>query len=553
VKVGVFVFIGLIILGYMSLKVGDFRFGKDKGYSVFVDFTNAGGLNEDAAVRVAGVGVGKVKEITLRDSKAHIILAIDPDVTLSKDVKAFIKTAGVLGEKYVEIVPGKSTEHLSDGDQIVSTVSPADLDNLMNQISEIATDIKSVSDSLKQSIGTKEGSDNIKEILVNVRDTTRVLKEVMEHNDKKIDRLFSNLESITDNVDELIIRNDQKVDNIFSNFEDLSGSLNMLVESNNDQISQIVANLNEFTTDLKGISAENKEPFKDVIANLRTFSDNLSEKTPVITAQLERISENLNLLIDENRDNVREGVQNINDASQKLKGALASLDVVSKRIENSEGTVGKLISEDTTYDKINETFTGINNFLNKAEKFKTYVEFHSEYLSEPSDFKHYLTLKLQPNQDKYYFLELVDDPSGSTTVTDRVVIDQVGVNPPVTTITHEEVSKDKLKFSVGIAKRYYDLVLRGGIIESTGGFGLDYYLFDDSLKFSFDAYDFGNDDNAHLKAALNLRFLKHFFVLAGYDDFIKENTDPSHFVGAGFSFTDDDLKFLLTSSPIPTK
>ena len=552
-KVGIFVLIGLGILAFMSLKVGDFRFGGERGYNLYVDFSNAGGLSADAAVRVAGVHVGKVEEISLRNRKAHLKLLINPQYKLGNDVKAMIKTAGVLGEKYVEIVPGRSDEYLLDGEQIVSTIAPADLDNLMNQVSEIAVDIKAISSSLRKSIGTDEGSDNIKAILTNLTDTTRLLRDVMDKNDEKIENLFTNLESISYSIDDMVIQNEDQIHSFFNNFEELSASLNDLVQSNNAQISQIVANLNDFTGELKGISAENREPFKDMIANLEHFSDDLSKKTPEITEQLNTISENLNLIVDENRENVREGIQNINTASMKLKDTLDSLNVVATRIEDSEGTIGKLISEDTTYDKINETFTGINDYLNQANKFKTFVEFRSEYLSEVSEFKHYLTLQLQPNQDKYYFLQIVDNPEGSVSVKDKVLTEQVGAGLPVTTVTHEEVTKDELQFSIGIAKRYYDVVLRGGIIESTGGFGFDYYFFDDALKFSFDAYDFGNDDAAHLKAGVNYKFLKHFFVTAGYDDFIKENKDPSYFYGAGFSFTDDDLKFLLTSAPIPAQ
>ena len=221
-KVGIFVIIGLVILTYMSLKVGEFRFGGRRGYVVTVNFTNAGGLSEDAAVRVAGVSVGKVLKISLKDSKAHISLLIDPGVFLEKDVRAMIKTAGVLCEKYVEIVPGKSKEYLSEYDEIISTISPADLDNLMNQVSGIAEDIKEITRSLKDSIGTKEGSENIKEIQVNVRDTTRILKHVMIKNEEKIDNLFTNLESISGNIDNIIERKDEKIDNFVSNFEELS-------------------------------------------------------------------------------------------------------------------------------------------------------------------------------------------------------------------------------------------------------------------------------------------------------------------------------------------
>ena len=255
--------------------------------------------------------------------------------------------------------------------------------------------------------------------------------------------------------------------------------------------------------------------------------------------------------MDENKENVKEGIENISNASVDLKDTLGSLKIVSQRIEESEGTIGKLISEDTTYNKINETFTGINNYISRAERFKVFVDYHADYLEEPSEFKNYLTLKLQPNQDKYYFIELIDDPEGRLDITDTVTTTQVDGNPSQTTVMHEEETKDDLKFSIGIAKRYYDLVLRGGIIESTGGLGFDYYLLSDKLRFSFDAYDFNNEDSAHLRASMRVRFLKHLFVTAGYDDFIKHDKDPSYFFGAGFTFRDEDLKYLLTSSPIP--
>ncbi len=240
--------------------------------------------------------MGKVKSIELRNRKAHVTLTIKPQYQLGRDVKALIKTAGVLGEKYVEIEPGRSDDYLKDGDEIVSTISPADLDNLMNQLSEIAVDIKAVSESLKKSIGTDEGADNIKAILVNIRDTTKILAEVMESNDEKIGNLFTNLESISYGLDEIIEQNDDKIHSFFTNFEELSASLNDLVQSNNDQISQIVTNLNEFTGELRDISVENRRPFKDMVANLESFSEDLSEKTPEITAQLKTISENPNLI-----------------------------------------------------------------------------------------------------------------------------------------------------------------------------------------------------------------------------------------------------------------
>ena len=104
-KVGLFVLVGLIILGYMSVQVGKQSFGLKKGYTVDVVFDNAAGLDRDASVQIAGVEVGRVESIHLQDGKALVRLRIVPNVKLEKDTIASVKTHGILGDKYVELYP----------------------------------------------------------------------------------------------------------------------------------------------------------------------------------------------------------------------------------------------------------------------------------------------------------------------------------------------------------------------------------------------------------------------------------------------------------------
>ncbi|MBW2570261.1 MAG: MCE family protein [Deltaproteobacteria bacterium] len=111
-KVGVFVVIGMIILGYMSMKVGKFTFGRAAGYDVKVYFDSVSGLAEDVQVEVAGVEVGRVRKISLEKGKALVVLKINSDVMLTKDVKAVIRTKGILGDKYVELIQGSSAAPL---------------------------------------------------------------------------------------------------------------------------------------------------------------------------------------------------------------------------------------------------------------------------------------------------------------------------------------------------------------------------------------------------------------------------------------------------------
>jgi phospholipid/cholesterol/gamma-HCH transport system substrate-binding protein len=137
----------------------------------------------------------------------------------------------------------------------------------------------------------------------------------------------------------------------------------------------------------------------------------------------------------------------------------------------------------------------------------------------------------------------VSDPRGRRTVRDTTT-------GGVTTRT-EEFDKNGLLFNVQIGKRWKDIVLRGGIFESTGGVGLDYLTFNDKLKLSFEAFDFSSDRRTHLKAAAEYRLFKHLYLTAGWDDFISNQGNKSPFGGFAIRFEDEDLKYILSSTPIP--
>jgi phospholipid/cholesterol/gamma-HCH transport system substrate-binding protein len=95
------------------------------------------------------------------------------------------------------------------------------------------------------------------------------------------------------------------------------------------------------------------------------------------------------------------------------------------------------------------------------------------------------------------------------------------------------------------------LGLRAGIFESDGGVAADYYLFDDRLILSMEAFDFDADSDPHLKFKADYTPFQHIYVTAGFDDFISDDGNESFFFGAGLHFSDEDLKTLLSGAPFP--
>lgn len=136
VWVGLFVLLGAAAIMFLALKVGNLSsmsFGP--GYKVLARFDNIGGLKPRAAVKSAGVVVGRVESIAFDDKtfQATVTLRMQADVQFPKDSSAKILTAGLLGEQYIGIEPGGDEKNLIEGDRIKSTQSAIVLENLISQ------------------------------------------------------------------------------------------------------------------------------------------------------------------------------------------------------------------------------------------------------------------------------------------------------------------------------------------------------------------------------------------------------------------------------------
>jgi phospholipid/cholesterol/gamma-HCH transport system substrate-binding protein len=489
-KVGVFVLVGLALLAYMSFRVGGFDLGKKKGYEVYGVFDNASGLKKDVSIEIAGIEIGKVSRISLFEGRARVDMVIHSDVVLDVDCQATIRTKGVLGDKFVEITPGTpDLPDLAPGDRIIIAKTPTDIDQIITKVGEISNDIRKVTNSLNSVLGTEEGAAQMKEML--------------------------------------------------ANFSEMSANLAQLTRDNTEQVKQMVENLTLFSADLRDMSGANK---KNINAILASFAETSRKMNQTVTS-LQKISDKIA------RGEGTIGALVHDDSTiRNLNSSLASLRDISEKLNDGQGTLGKLINESGTGEKIDEALEGINDYLAVNKEFKVWVDYRGDWLTEHEDMRSTLSIRFQPKQDKYYLIGVTSDPFGGYDRTERTTTAGGGQS----TVIEEVRSQGDLKFSAQIAKRYYDFVVRGGLIESAGGFGMDYFAYDDAFRLSFEAFTGDFDHNPHLRAWAQYTFWDHFYVAAGYDDFISDQDRASPFIGIGLTFNDDDLKYLLTSAPIPT-
>ena len=131
--VGVFVLVGILCLGYLAVKLGKLELVSGDVYEVDSQFNTASGLKPGSTIEIAGVEVGRVRGIVLKEDRAMVKLAVNNTVKLYTDTIASIKTRGIIGEKFLALSPGGGGDPLKPGDTIRDTESGLDLEELVSQ------------------------------------------------------------------------------------------------------------------------------------------------------------------------------------------------------------------------------------------------------------------------------------------------------------------------------------------------------------------------------------------------------------------------------------
>lgn len=312
-------------------------------------------------------------------------------------------------------------------------------------------------------------------------------------------------------------------------------------EEGTANLRDIVTNTRNLTDNLNRVVSENREEVNQMIGRLNNASEKMEKTFTALNEIMDRINRGegtIGKLVEDERI-----FDNLNDTA-------ASLREITDKINRGEGSIGKLVNDDETVNNLNaglksidKSMEGISSYLSKAERFRTSIGYRHEYLFDDGDSKGYVELRISPREDKFYILGLVADPRGRRTEKERWIDGKYS----------EEVIWEKggLLFNAQIGKRFKDIALRGGLLESTGGFGIDLFTLDDDLKFTFEAFDFDKDRNPHLKAYAGYRLFKHIFLTAGWDDFVSDEGNESPFAGVSIHFDDDDLKYIMSSAPLP--
>jgi phospholipid/cholesterol/gamma-HCH transport system substrate-binding protein len=186
---------------------------------------------------------------------------------------------------------------------------------------------------------------------------------------------------------------------------------------------------------------------------------------------------------------------------------------------------------------------GVNDFVGGISRLQTIIGLRADYNFVSNTIKSYVELRLQPSEDKYYLIEVINDPRGKTSF-EQIDVDTTDPTRPAHFREVRTTTSNAFRFSLMFAKRIGPFTGRFGILESTGGVGLDTHLLQDRFEIRQDLFGFGEELQPRWRIALGYEFIQRLWMLAGVDEvFNRDRRD--YFVGLQLRFNDQDLKAML--------
>ncbi len=493
IKLGIFVLITASAFAFLILTFGEVPLlrPKEKIYRVYFD--DVAGLSVGADVMVAGITAGRVRELTLEEGRVKVVFGVREGVKIYKDARAYIGTIGLMGDKYLGIIPGTpEAGELEEGGEIERVEEVADTDRLVRELTKTAESFREVAENLREIL--EENRRNIKEAIENLRELTRLLREVTEENREDIRRLIEQMARIADEISEVV--------------------------------------------------SESREDVRVLVSNLRRMSEDL----PELVSNLNSLSRELSGILRENREDIRVSVRNLAEITERLRESSRRLDRILEKIESGEGTLGRLIHDEELYESVTKGARLFGEAGEVITRTRLYVGFGGELYSG-GDSKGFLSLRVQPERTTYYLIEVVGDSRGRV-YTEQLLDGQEIVKKEFKPELTLQIAKN---FFVG-GGRY--LTLRAGLKESTGGVGFD-FVPSRRMRIYTDVWDVGRKDRPGepnlrplLQIGLQLRLKGPFYARFGGDDILNDRL-RGFFLGAGLEFSDESLKYLLGGMGLP--
>lgn len=284
-------------------------------------------------------------------------------------------------------------------------------------------------------------------------------------------------------------------------------------------VQELMKNTKEVTASLKKIITGNEERMQTIIANFEEFSNQLAFQM--------------------DKEEPKSAISDIKSILTKTDLMMGDLQKVVNDMRNGKGTVGKLLVEDEIADEVRQTLAGVQKIVSKVENIRTELSVYTGVNSTAGGSETTAGLKIFPSPERFYLLGISTSEFGP----EYEKITTTQIDSASESVKNEKIrSKDTYRFNIQVGRNVQDWTFRGGLIESTGGLGVDYSFSRFGTIVSAEVFDYREDIGANLRLSTDIQLWNVFFTKFQAEDV----TNKAQFIfSAGLRFNDEDLKGLM--------
>lgn len=294
-------------------------------------------------------------------------------------------------------------------------------------------------------------------------------------------------------------------------------------ETSKNVVREILENINEISGSLRRTVGGNEEKLNNIIASVEELAQQLAYETN-----------------GRNQDSLMNGLKKLSPILDDLKSASSDIKVMIADVKAGKGTVGKLLRDEETVDRVNETLSSVNRLMGRINNLQAEMSLYSGYNNKFQGSTQ-LGIDLYTAPERFFRLGAV--VNDFYYVTEETVATSSGTAGNTST-TNKITHKDEFKFNFQMGRKFQDFSVRIGLIESKGGFGVDYDLSSINTKFSVDLFNFDRDEQpAYLRLSSEIKIWNVLYSKLVLEDALSDNL--SYTIYGGLRFTDDDIASLL--------
>ena len=510
-KVGSFTVLGILLIGVLTVFVNDRPYWWRGCNQVFINVEDATGLKTKSPVKSLGLQVGYLRSVQLADNRVKLGICVTAPIEMTPDTRAYIRGEGFLGDKFVELKPvkylgrivrleAKGPSYLASAGERVDTGASSAIRPDHAPLEIRVEKIEKDAEPPKEWNGTdwKSASRG----LVNFLISSAVAEDAFAQEPTAVKK----------------------------------GPREIPVGERTADMDKLMEKADSLMVELTNLSK-----------NLKEGLDPKEIKTTL--QQLNRTLENASKMLSPDgglNTTARRALLKLEDAFEQIRQQ-------ATKINEGQGSVGKLLNDPVYADELMKALKAINTFLNKASEIRFVVTLGTEQIHVYRGSRSFFNLQIMPSPTRYYLVGVTIDPRGRLTITNTTTTAGGQVN----TVRSEEIQEGGILFTAMLGKIFanrYDLSL--GALYGDGAASAMVHLgpqdFEQMFSVRYDIYSRAKGIALNNRLMFIARPLLHseafrsVYIRGGLDSTRKVGGQYAWAYGAGVTFDDDDIKLLFS-------